>query len=302
MKKLNRFLLSFVFVLLLAPISSGRAGVPFNSVTDIDYSEIKYKVTGICICKHGWYITIGVVWEFWEPFGLIDTSHEAYYSAALGTSFGSQPLLSGDNQSQDAASSNDENFAQAHAYLLTIYPSWPCSRNDYGVWYTEVDPTWQTDKLSAILTPESALVANYASQLACVADGTAANAGFPIDSLYWCVGSGGSLFPITGHVHADDIVQANSTTASRLIFRLCRLGLICDPYAKCGCSHTPIWVKSHYKMAAVRPNSSGVYVIGRSSMTYDSGLDPPLVGGSKGPSDEFLWVVYRKQRCCTCCE
>lgn len=302
MKKVNKFFLALLFALLITPVSPGQAAVPFNPVTDIDYSEIKYKVTGICICIKHWKIKIGIVIQFWEPFALIDTSHEAFYSAALGTSFGSQPLLSGDNQSQDATSSNDENFAQAHAYLLFIYPYWPCSRWDYGAWYTEVDPTWQTDTLSAILTPESALVANYASQVACTADGAAANVGFPIDSLYWCVGSGGSLFPITGHVHADDIVQANSTTASRLIFRLCRLGMICDPYAKCGCTFTPIWVKSHYKMAAVRPSIRDVKVIGKSSMTYDIGLDPPLVGGSMGPSDEFLWVVYRKQRCCTCCE
>ena len=301
MRRIKRFILAVIIFMTVYP-SIGRAALPFNPITDIDYGELDYRITGICICVHRWSISIGVIFEYWEPFALIDTSHEAYYSATIGTSVGSMPSLNGDNNSQTGSSPNDENFAQAHAFLITIIPNFICRRRDWGTWWTEVDSTWQTDSLSILLTPEAALVANFASQMACSADAIGANAGHSVDSLYWCVGSGGSTFPVTGHVHADDIIQANSTAAARLIFKLSRQRMICDTVPRCGCRRYMTWIKSHYKMAAVRPSVRDVYSIGRSAVTYGAGLDAPMVGGSYGPQDEFLWVVYRKQVCCTCCE
>ena len=54
-------------------------------------------------------------------------------------------------------------------------------------------------------------------------------------------------------------------------------------------------------MNVARPDIRDVYPIGRATSTYDSGLNPPYMG-AQGSNDEFLWVVYRMQRCCTCCE
>jgi conjugal transfer pilus assembly protein TraU len=54
-------------------------------------------------------------------------------------------------------------------------------------------------------------------------------------------------------------------------------------------------------MNVARPDVRGVHPIGRAAKFYDSGLNPPYMG-VLGSNDEFLWVVYRKQRCCTCCE
>ena len=88
---------------------------------------------------------------------------------------------------------------------------------------------------------------------------------------------------------------------SRLLYKLNRIGLVCDPAPECGCAYTPVWVKSHYKMNLARPSIRGVHPIGRATATWDAGANPPFMG-ELGPNDEFLWVVYRRQRCCTCCE
>ena len=281
----------------------GASGTSFNSATDIDMSEIEFTIKGICICPRPppVFFTTGMIYEYWEPFMLVDTSAEANYSAMQGTYVGGSlaDVLSGKNQTSSFAIPGTT-FGQAHAYLLPLMYNM-CSRNDYGAWWSEMDSMWQEDELSAAITPESAMVANQASQMACMADAAAVNVGWPLDAMPWCVGSGGSAYPMTGHVDNDNIVQANSTAAASLIYKLNRIGMICDASSLCGCMWTPVWVKSHYKMAVVRPGIRGVHPIGRSSSFYETGLNPPYMG-SLGSNDEFLWVVYRLQRCCTCCE
>jgi len=292
-------MICILLILLTIPIPTfAKSGVPFNPITDIDWGEIDITIEGPCICIKKWKIKIGIIISYWEPFMLADTVSESNYSPMIGMSVGPN-ILPGSNQSADNNVS-ESTFAQAHGFLLPLFP-FVCRRRDYGAWWSEFDPTWQSDELSAIITPEAGLYANKAMQMSCMADATAVGVGWPLDVMPWCVGSGGTVYPLTGHVDNDNIIQANSTVAARLIFKLNRMFMICDPSPKCGCMFTPVWIKSHYKLAAVRPGVRDVYPVGKSAKFYDSALNPPFAG-AMGSNDEFLWVVYRKQRCCTCCE
>ena len=293
-------------LLLVSTPAGAKSGVSFNSATDIHWDAIDFTVEGICFCPRPppIFVEEGIIISYWEPFLLLDTSSIAFYSAMLGESVGESAIdeLGGKNASADAVSiANESTFAQAHAFLLPLMAYQPCQRNDYGTWWSEYDALWQNDELAALLTPEAHLVANKAMVTACQADAVAANAGWPLDAMYWCVGSGGLAYPMTGHVDNDNIVQANATVAYRMLYKLNRIGMICDPTPECGCMHTPVWIKTHYKMNVARPGIRGVHPIGRATRVYDTGLNPPYAG-ALGPNDEFLWVVYRKQRCCTCCE
>ena len=353
MKNKSVYLIAFFLLAMTRQAFAGVTAQAFNQSTDVDYSQIDFTILGICICGAPPYMTEGLLYEYWEPFLVIDTSSAAYYSAYEGRSFNSsdssdslwgssggdsggggnetpeesggnqggtpdtggssssnytsnfgvigQLTMGGKNKSQDAVDNGESTFAQAHGWLIPILPL--CSRSDYGMYFTEWDAMWQTDTLTAIIEPEAALFANPVSQLACMGDAVAANLGFPLDSLFWCVGSGGSAYPMTGHVADDNTVQANSTIASRLIYRLNRLFMICDPGLGdgCGCTPTPIWVKSHYKMAVRRPGPASVYPLGRSATLYGAGVNIPYQG-LMGPNDEFMWVVYRLKICCTCCD
>ncbi len=299
----KRFLLALL--LLTAVPALAKTGVPFNPLTDIHWEEIGFTIEGVCVCPRPppLFVEPGLVVSYWEPFLLLDTSSVAFYSAMLGQSMGGSLLdeLGGKNKSSDAVDvANESTFAQAHAFLLPLMVGL-CARDDYGTWWSEFDPLWQSDELAALLTPEAALFANKAMVLACTADAVAANAGWPLDAMPWCLGSGGLAYPMTGHVDNDNIVQANATAAYRMLYKLNRIGLICDPAPECGCEYTPVWVKSHYKMNLARPSIRGVHPIGRATATWDAGANPPFMG-ELGPNDEFLWVVYRRQRCCTCCE
>lgn len=299
---------TFLFLAFSPPaFAAFKSGDMFNPIDDINWGELNIKFKGICICPAPppVFVKTGLIWEYWEPFLLIDTVSVADYSPMTGagdTSTGTtSDILGGKNKSSDATSIADEStFAQAHGFLLPLFP-FICNRNDYGAWWSEFDATWQNDELTAIITPEAALFANKVSQMACMADAAAVNVGWPLDVMPWCMGSSGSTYPISGHVDNDNIVQANNAVASRMIFKLCRLMMICDPEPLCGCMVTPVWIKSHYKMHTARPAKRATYPIGKSAKFYDSGLNPPFMG-AKGSNDEFLWVVFRLQRCCTCCE
>ncbi|HHL34378.1 MAG TPA: hypothetical protein ENJ30_08475, partial [Desulfobulbaceae bacterium] len=247
----------------------------------------------------------GEVWEYWEAFLAEDTISEAYYSPYQGDYIGEASIdeLGGKNNSADAANVTDEStFSQAHAWMYPMSYG-PCKHKDYGMWMTENDSMWQDDETSIIITPEAAAYANKAAVLTCMADAAAVNLGYTLDFMPQCIGSSGMAYPMNGHSDNDNIVQANNLAASRLIYKLCRLFLICDPADNpCGCNYTPVWTKSHYKMHVVRPaDRSPAYPVGKAAKFYDSGLNTPYEG-AKGSNDEFLWIVYRKQLCCTCCE
>ncbi|MBU1413936.1 TraU family protein [Myxococcota bacterium] len=301
------FLIIFLLASLCNPALAEKSGDSFNSASDVHWEEIELQFEGICICPRPppVFYEEGEIWSYWEPFLVIDTVSEAFYSPYQGKSIGSSTIdeLGGKNKSSDAVDiANESTFAQAHGWLFPMMELF-CDRNDYGMWMSEYDSMWQDDELSALIHPEVSLFANKAMQLACMTDAASTNLGWPLDFMPWCIGSGGSSYPMTGHVDNDNIVQANNTAAARLVYKLCRLMMICDPADNlCGCNYTPVWIKSHYKMHVVRPaDRSPAYPVGVSAKLYDSGLNPPYQG-EKGSNDEFLWVVYRKTRCCTCCE
>lgn len=303
----------FIITLLLAGFSMSsnwtKAGTPFNPVTDIHYEEIELLFLGLCICPRPAPVfnVIGEMWSYWEPFAAVDTVSTPFYSPFIGVSTGSSLIdeLGGTNATQDAVDiANEVTFSQAHAYPIPILDWLLCNRYDYPFWLSEFDPQWNFDELSMLIHPEAALYANSVMQMACMADATATSVGYTLDSLPWCIGSGGSSYPMTGTIQNDEITQANNSAAARLIYKLNRVFMICDPsLSLCGCSYTPVWIKSNYKTHVVRPGvRSPAWPFGVTSTYYNSGLNVPMVGGGLGPNDEYLWTVYRRQLCCTCCD
>lgn len=307
MRKSRGLLLSVLILLAISSDAWAKSGAPFNIISDIHYSEIQLQFEGLCVCPRPppFFYAIGEVWRYWEPFVAIGTTSQAFYYPFLGKSFGGVlDELGGSNSSQDSISiANETTFSQAHSWPLPGLAGLVCSKYDNPIWFTEYDAQWQNDELSLLITPEAALYANPAMQMACMADATATNLGTPLDSMPWCIGSSGSSYPMTGHVDNDNIVQANNTSAGRLLHKLCRYGMVCDPaMTPCGCVVTPSWIKSHYKVHVVRPGDRApAWPFGVNAAYYNTGLNAPY-HGTAGSNDEFLWIVYRQQYCCTCCD
>lgn len=247
---------------------------------------------------------IGIPISFWEPARVIETVKTPYYSPFIGKGL-MYSWKGGGTHSIDPTDTSV--FSQAHYFIfpiwtmLEIFTDALCMEAS-GVdlaYITEVDPLWNNDSLAFIIQPESILFANIAAQMSCVADSVSSNAGLPLAPLFWCMGSWGSAYPMTGHVNDDDYVQANAAIAARTIFKLARQLLICDPGINvCGCVPTPIWKKDNYRLQAARPvRTATSHPIGRSDLIWGAFINPPLLS-SGNSGDEFLWVIFRKRTCC----
>ncbi len=303
------------------PAVAGQCGPGFvNPVTDVAWQCIfPIRIGGmiqvsagapedpdtldsaVCVCNHGAVPTVGVNVSFWEPARLIDTVSDPYCFMAMGSKLANPTpgqlggaLYRGDGTSRA--------FQQMHYYvfpawaLLDLFTNLPClEQGGFDVaMVSEVLPHWNNAIVGMIINPEAALFGNPAAQFACAADSVAAVSGLPRNELFWCMGSWGSTYPLTGSITAPDYVQAHAGIAARSLYLMGRTGLLLDPgVTHCGAVPTPIWKKRHYRLQAVKPvRDHTCRAIGRSGLLWTHGKNPPMAG------DNFAWMVFRKVKCC----
>jgi conjugal transfer pilus assembly protein TraU len=161
---------------------------------------------------------------------------------------------------------------------------------------TEVDPLWQDDILTAMINPEALLFGNPVSHIACVADSLAAQANAPLDPLFWCKGSWGNAYPLTGNVATHGLVEDAASVAASLIYKLHRELILWGSYGAeglCGTYPAPIWRKSAYRLQIVSPIAHPTGMgIGQSGIIWGMGKNPPFDG------DNFGFLLFKKRDCC----
>ena len=256
----------------------------------------------ICICKDP-IPRIGIPVSFFEPSRLIEVVKDPYCFPSMGfgltTSGGALGGTSGDD-----GSGNQSTFYQAHYYIFPIYAllelltDFIClEMTGFDMAYlTEVDPLWNNDTLSAILNPEALLFGNPISNLACIADAVTSAVFEPIDALFWCKGSWGNAYPLTGQTGGDGFVEGGASVAASLIYKLHRQLILWGSWGQaglCGYYPAPIWRKSAYRLQIVTPIPS-LYAttIGTTGMLWSFGKNPPFVG------DNFSYLLFKKRECC----
>jgi len=167
---------------------------------------------------------------------------------------------------------------------------------DFDMLYmTEVDPLWQNPSLSFFIHPESILFSNYYSQLACSADSIAANLGYPLDVLFWCAGSMGGMYSLTGNTENEELTEASALLSARMLYKLGREGIMWDWTSYlCGPMPMPILIKSLFKTQIARPVvGKRTIPIGRSSMIWGIAKNPPT-----NKADNFLYMIFARRNCC----
>lgn len=318
----------FAIYIMMHSTTTAQAGTALNPITDIAWEEIfPISVAGVtakgnssspssfssisnptCTCPAPppLFERIGIPIGYWEPARLIETVKDAYYFPSLGSDISIGSGTDGSRGSHSSGSTT-ASFQQAHYF---IFPVWEilelitdvvCTESSgFDLAYmTELDPLWQEDSLAMLIQPEVLLFANPAAQLACAADAVGAALDAPLDLLFWCAGSGGSVYPLTGHVSGNNFTMANATIAARLLYKLSRQFLVCDTGIwEYSCMPMPIWVKSHYKIQIARPSTgSKAFPFGQSDYLWGTGKNPAMGAGSNDP-DNFLWILFRKRLCC----
>jgi len=185
--------------------------------------------------------------------------------------------------------------------LIDYLADFICLSGDGGMdigYVTELDPLWQNDIWASIVGPEAYLVANPVAQTACMADAVSSAAGFPLDPLWWCIGSWGSAFPMTQNVKDYTTpMETQGAITARMLMKMHRQLMLWGSIGEAGLCQSypmPVMRKSQYGIFPVYPFLGWPYriPIGRSGLIWDRGMDNPAnmqVGA---------WMIYRKRDCC----
>jgi conjugal transfer pilus assembly protein TraU len=285
-----------------------------SEILNMGQEDIENIGSPICNCGVLPWGKIGVAIGFWEPVRQIDVTRTPWCFPSLGgASFGdfsTAPAASVGSGNMGRRSSNSS-FYQAHWYVnpvlfwLDVLAETSCLEPggfDLG-YVTELDPSWNNDDLSVILSPDVFLFANPAAQAACAVDCIAATLNFPIPAMQWCGGCQGSMYPLNGHVQSHvGGVQASSLIVQRYAMKLHRSFLAFagnTPLGWCGLYPMPILDKRIYKYSMLYPVTQGKGIdnrccqpLGRTTTVWGAGKEYPIKG------EDFAYMMYRKRNCC----
>ena len=230
-------------------------------------------VPPICECPGAFGIpSFGIGVTYWQPTYIAEVERNAGCAPSLG---GGTQLFSGysleDSEQayigsdQGAKGTSGSTRMQIHWYKYPLF-SFFSAFKDLGcrsgggfalAYVTEIDPTWQNDLWAGLYSPEAGLFGNMAANTACIADALASNVAYPIDALFWCAGSWGNVYPLSGNANQSlTPFQVDNLELAKFIARLAREGLAWQtigPSAICGAHPNPIWIKSQYRVDEVYP-------------------------------------------------
>ena len=263
-----------------------------------------------CICSlAGGFPQLGMAMGFWEPARLIEVVRTPGCSPVLGgtvlPSF--NPLQLGShgpmpNRGDASAFYHYHVWAFPLLVMLELLPLSPCMDDamvDLDLLYlSEYDPTWSNDLLALLVTPEAALFANPLAAAACAVDAASANAGRPLDDLFWCAGSWGNLYPLGGTVTGHTSMPAvTSLLATRAMAALHRRGLArrtVGSDAVCRSRIEPFLPKSQYRWSMLHPipEATSNHVTGASTFLWGEWRNIPAVG------EDAVHLLWRWQDCC----
>lgn len=260
----------------------------------------------VCVCG----ANVGTSVSFWEPIRHVDVVRNPWCLTTLGGVM-LNPGLDVPPGTQTIKSNSDmSSFYQAHWYvdpifgLLQVVMDSKCMEQAVFdlAYLTELDPLWNDDVTTSILNPDSFLFGNLISQLACAADCVSASIGFGLNSLFWCAGCNGSLYPLNGHVAAHvGGVQASSLIVQRLTAKMHREGLIwaadgtsgmCGYYPQLMMDKNAYKYQMHFPVPQNKINGLCCQPMGRTTVLWGADKEIPAVG------EDYAYMLFRKRDCC----
>jgi len=284
----------------LFPLTIGNVPVAAGNEPDTENPS-----SPVQICPVSELYRIGIAIGYWEPFALTDVTRAPYCMVNLGGfSISAGKLGSGGGKRQGG----DDTAAFYHVhwykypltYWLNIITSMGCLQGgDLDIGYlSELDPMWDSSALSAIIQPEAILFSNLIAQAACAADAVASLNGMPVDALFWCAGSQGSMYPFNGYVSNEfSPLQTSVLLSERMAFKLHRQGMIMNSIgentAVCFEYPSAIIPKSRwrYQMVNKYPDAGQCHPLGRSVTRWETGKNMP------NDRRNFGYLLWRKRNC-----
>jgi len=267
------------------------AGVPMGE------GVIPNGVTEEVICDCGGPFEVGVTVGSWHPTKVIEVTTTPACSS-------NTPLLGSLGMSDQDTS--HPAFFNVHIFpfpnpLADPFGATPCAGIDNPpvMYLSEWDPTWNHENLALLLAPEGGVVGLPGALETCSVDIVAANRGEALDSLFWCAGSWGSLYPFSGMMRSASTLDPmlTSLSAIRSIALLHRLGLSMRTVGDdvlCGGVPDPFIQKSQYRMSLVYPKTetNSHHAVGESSLQWVKGRMPTA------PEGRHVYQLWQWEDCC----
>lgn len=280
----------------------------------------------VCVCYDNLGVPeIGTQLGYWEPARLIEVVRNAFCSPAMG----GEHIMDDTYRSIGAPHHQTDSEHAGVAFYYYNYWSFPlmtmldlfvdnrCSNDgwiDIDLMYVSgVDPSHESDLLSAQFTPEIPVVSRPEMQALCATDAVSATLGWPQSALWWCAGAWGNLYPFSGRViHNTSPPRDSSLVATRAVASLHRRGLARRTMGSdtmCSGKLHPIIPKTQYQMSMFYPlaevggnvdigntgsgrDVEGSHKIGQSTFLWGEWRNIPGIG------EDFLYVLWRWNDCC----
>jgi conjugal transfer pilus assembly protein TraU len=249
--------------------------------------------------------TPGMTAGMWKPTHFLESTRQPWCLAALGTRVnvgGIASLMQGDATSDRT----QVGYRHQHLYafpvgaVLDALTDSVCSEGSFDLdllMLTEIDPTYRNGELSMVINPEGALFNNPVAIAACMADSVASSAYRPIRELFWCAGSWGLLYPLTGFASGDSSPTDMSLGGTRLLALQHKRMLMNKTYgnsAVCSAHPYPLLPKQQYRHQVIHPvpqRRSNDWT-GSNSLLSREHRHIPVVG------EDWVQILWRYEECC----
>ncbi|RUQ96655.1 conjugal transfer pilus assembly protein TraU [Legionella septentrionalis] len=286
----------------LFPLTIGSTALVKSS-----YPDTQNPSNPFCLCPTKIGARLGVTIGYWEPAALVDVTRKPWCMVNLGIQLNIKDQGLGGSQMPDTDGRGAFYYVHWYKYplmyWLQVLTSLGCMETeDFDILYpSELDPTWNDSELAFIINPEAVLFTTPAVRASCALDATKSMTGTAIDSLFWCQGSQGSTYPLTGFVaNQASPISAAALLAERADFKLHRPpGAIRDSVGKdspaiCHTYSSAILPKSRYRYQLVNtlPEAHRCHPFGQSVVTWEAGHTYP------GDGDNFGFLIWKKRNCC----
>ena len=275
-----------------------------------DLPDVETDATAFCLCGSDINVEGGLNFSFWEPLRTAEVVRHPWCFPQLGGI-----SMEGPGSSDHARTSRTEETRRRTAFWNVHWYQSPWffiteAVADTGcletapwdlAYLSELDPLWDDTVTSFLLSPDAALFTSAASGGACAVDCATALLGTSLNSLYWCSGCQGRVFPLSGWMAAmTGSVQAWQLMAHRFAQKLTREGVLFSGHGasgQCGPYMQPLFQKDVWRTQLVYPsrNASGsscCQPLGRSTALLGPYRTTPMTG------EDGAILLWRKRDCC----
>lgn len=291
---------SCLFPVRVSGVSLGGGGRRPDNATDKIFCTCRDEADGI--------YEPGLTMSMWEPARIVELVKTPGCSPTLGGA----RLPTGTGRAKGKAAdgeydNSDVSFYHYHYYafpillMLDLFVETRCNAGGFVemdlMYLSELDPTWNNDELAFFTSPEAAAIANPVAVAACSADAVASSAGRPLQSMFWCAGSWGTLYPLSGHDTSTGMVSDTNLLATKAVAALHRRGLTRATSGSenlCGSTIEPMFPKDQYKWSMFFPRAEAEsdHVTGESTLKWGWGRSIPGVG------EDAVYMLWRWNDCC----